>query len=202
MTRAVLPALAALTLAAFPADGAAMELREGDIIFQREFSDQSEAIIAATHSKYTHMGIIFLDGGKPYVYEGIQPVTRTPLVDWIRRGENGHFVVKRLRADQHKNADFSALKKEAARYLGRDYDWLFGWSDERIYCSELVWKSYQRALGVELCPLRRLRDFDLGSPVVQDLMKRRYGDAVPLDMEVVAPSDIFDSKILETVPPQ
>jgi hypothetical protein len=30
-------------------------------------------------------------------------------------------------------------------------------------------------------------------------MKQRYGDKVPYDMSVVAPSDIFDSSLLVTI---
>ena len=54
-------------------------LRDGDIIFQTTPSKQSQAIQIVTHSPYSHVGIIFMREGKPYVYEAISKVQYTPL---------------------------------------------------------------------------------------------------------------------------
>ena len=81
----------------------------------------------------------------------------------------------------------------------RPYDLTFEWSDSRVYCSELVWKMYERALGIRVGELQRLRDFDLSDPVVRAKMKERYGDAVPLDEQVISPAAMFDSPLLEVV---
>jgi hypothetical protein len=45
------------------------QLRDGDIIFHTSRSAQSIAIQRATHSKYSHMGIIFIRDGEPHVYD-------------------------------------------------------------------------------------------------------------------------------------
>jgi len=176
----------------------AAEVQDGDIIFHRSQSRQAQAIAAATKSDYTHIGIIFLSDGKPFVYEAIQPVVRTPLDQWIKRGIGERYVIKRLK-DSSK-VDFSKVRKETQHFMGRDYDWLFEWSDEKIYCSELVWKAYKRASGIEIGSLKKLKDFDLSSQIVRQTMKERYGMSVPLDMDVIAPSDIFNSTKLITVP--
>jgi hypothetical protein len=52
----------------------AEQLRDGDIIFQTSRSEQSIAIQKATRSPYSHMGIVFLKNGSPYVYEAINTV--------------------------------------------------------------------------------------------------------------------------------
>lgn len=171
--------------------------RDGDIIFQRSLSRQSTAISLATGSPYTHMGIIFFDDGEPMVYEAVQPVKITALDQWIRRGKGSHYVVKRLRDGE--GVRMERVKKEVRRMLGRDYDWHFDWTDRRIYCSELVWKGYERGAGIRLSQLRRLEDFDLDEEEVKQTLVERYGRRVPLGMKVVAPSDIFDSDLLETV---
>lgn len=176
----------------------AVEVQDGDIVFQRSQSRQSEAIAAATGSDHTHVGVVFLTDGRPFVYEAVQPVRRIPLDEWIRRGAGGTFAVKRLRAPS--NIDFTAVHRHARAFLGRAYDGSFGWSDERIYCSELVWKAYQRGAGIELGPLKRLRDFDLRPPVVRRMLEERYGDAIPLDMQVISPACIYASELLITVP--
>lgn len=71
-------------------------LKDGDIVFQTSRSSQSQAIKQATHSIYTHMGIIFFKQNQPVVLEAVQPVKFTPFLKWVARGEQGHVVVKRL----------------------------------------------------------------------------------------------------------
>ncbi len=64
-----------------------------------------------------------------------------------------------------------------------------------------MWKLYQAA-GIELAPLAKLGSFDLSDPAVRQILKQRYGDKVPLDEPVIAPSAIFDSPLLITVAPR
>ena len=42
------------------------------------------------------------------------------------------------------------MKTIGRKYLGRDYDLRFEWSDDKIYCSELVWKIYKEAFNIAL----------------------------------------------------
>lgn len=64
-----------------------VKLQNGDIIFQTSTSTQSKAIQFATHSEYSHCGIIFQDKNEWYVFEAVQPVKKTPLNEWIDRGK-------------------------------------------------------------------------------------------------------------------
>jgi hypothetical protein len=179
----------------------AVPLRDGDIIFQSSRSSQSTAIEMATGSKYSHVGILFFQGDRPYVFEAARTVLYTPLDEWIDRGEGGYYVVKRLRdADRLlTGGGVSKLKEAAAGFQGKPYDLTFGWSDHRIYCSELVWKIYDRGLGVQVGQLKKLRDFDLSGDVVKSKMKERYGDEIPLGETVISPGDMFLSDLLMTV---
>ena len=68
------------------------ELMDGDIIFQTSLSSQSEAIQIVTHSKYSHMGMLYKNGTEIYVLEAVQPVKLTPLKKWIARGKDGHLL--------------------------------------------------------------------------------------------------------------
>jgi hypothetical protein len=56
--------------------------QDGDIVFQTSKSPQSRAIQLATGSRYSHMGIVYLRGGVPFVFEAVQPVKLTRLNDW------------------------------------------------------------------------------------------------------------------------
>lgn len=185
----------------FLAPAIAVDLKDGDIIFQTSQSSQSLAIQKATHSNYSHMGIIIFRNGSPFVYEAAGRVQDTPLSAWIKRGKGGTYVVKRLR-----NADrllagkgVARLRKVAESFRGRPYDPYFQWSDDRIYCSELVWKIYQRAFGIEIGHLQKLRDFDLTAPAVQAKLRERYGKAIPLEEKVISPAAMFASEELITV---
>jgi hypothetical protein len=113
------------------------EFRDGDIIFHSSRSSQSEALRRAMNSPYTHMGIIFVEDDRKLVYEAVGPVKRTPLGEWIARGVDGRFVVKRL-ADADRRLTPEAIEKLKAageRYAGLPYDFYFEWSDDRIYAS-------------------------------------------------------------------
>ncbi len=114
----------------------------GDIIFHTSKSSQSATIQLVTKSRYSHMGIIYIRDGHPVVFEAVEPVKATPLNEWVARGEGGHYVVKRL-ADASTLLSPEALmrmQEVGEGFAGKHYDPCFEWSDERIYCSELVWK--------------------------------------------------------------
>jgi hypothetical protein len=179
----------------------AEQLHDGDIIFQTSRSSQSAAIQIATHSKYSHMGIIFFKEGKPYVFEAVRTVQYTPLSRWIDRGIKRHYVIKRLRnADKVMTAHaIEKLKLAAAQFRGKPYDPVFEWSDDHIYCSELVWKIYNRGIGIQVGQLKKLCDFDLSNEVVKNKIHERYGQRIPLDETVISPGDMFSSELLKIV---
>jgi hypothetical protein len=177
------------------------EPRNGDIVFQTSRSSQSLAIQLATKSPYSHMGIVYVRDGDPFVFEAVQPVKLTPLRTWIERGEREHFVAKRLRDADSRLTPETLQKMRAAgeQLAGKDYDLYFEWSDDRIYCSELVWKVFERGAGIRLGQQQTIAAFDLSHPAVQAKVKERYGDRVPLDEVVASPVAIFEAAALMTV---
>lgn len=176
-------------------------LQVGDIIFQSSMSGQSYAIQLATGSKFSHVGMIIEDKGKLKVIEAVQPVKITPLNTWISHGDHNQYWVKRLHHSDSLLADsaLNALDSISRSYLGKNYDLYFGWSDERIYCSELVWKAYKQALGIEIGKLQTLSSFDLSHPVVQQKLLERYGNNIPMEEKVISPGAMFDSENLQSI---
>ncbi|MFC1504752.1 YiiX family permuted papain-like enzyme [Spirochaetota bacterium] len=176
-------------------------LKNADIIFQSSNSGQARAIAEATGSTYTHMGLIYNTEEGRFVLEAVQPVSVTRFEDWVQRGDNSHYVVKRLKKYKkyYISENFDKLKEYSKGMVGRDYDLYFEWSDEKLYCSELVYKIYANVFQIELCAKKKLKDFDLDGEAVKELMKKRYGENVPYDETVVSPVDIFNSKLLYTV---
>ena len=183
---------------ALPFAQAAPAVRDGDIIFHTSRSAQSAAIQRATQSPYSHVGVILHREGKPFVFEAIATVRYTPLAEWIARGEGGQYVIKRLKSPLTAG-QAAKLRSAASHFEGKPYDLYFEWSNDRIYCSELVWKMYQQAAGVQLGALQKLREFDLTDPVVKTKMRERYGSRVPMDEPVISPGAQFDSPLLTVV---
>ena len=175
-------------------------LMDGDILFQISTSGQGKAIQLATNSPYSHCGILFRENNEWMVFEGVQPVKKTKLSEWIHRGDGQHYVSKR-----HMDAASlltkevkEKMKEEAKKLLGKNYDLTFEWNDDRIYCSELVYKIYQRGAGLSVGTLQKLKDFNLNSPVVGAKLKERYGKNIPLNETVISPGAIFaDSNLVE-----
>jgi uncharacterized protein YycO len=175
------------------------DLKEGDILFQRTASRQSNAIALATHSEYTHTGMLLEKGGKLMVFEAVGPVKYTELDRWMLQG-NDKVVIRRLK-DQDKLTPsiLSKMRSTAEAYNGRRYDIAFNWSDEELYCSELVWKIYEDALGVKLGAPRPMKEFDLTSAEVKRVMSERYGEKIPLNEPMISPQQVYESDLLETV---
>lgn len=175
--------------------------KNGDILLQTGTSRQCQAVKAATHSEYTHCGIYLEDNGIAYVYEAVQPVKKTPLNEWIEQGQFSKYTVVRLRrADSLlTKPNIEKLKDVAESYLDEDYDIFFDWSDEEMYCSEYVWKIYKKALNIEVGSPKKIKDFDLTNPLVKTIMKERYGNTIPYDEKVVAPSDFLSAPNVDIV---
>jgi Permuted papain-like amidase enzyme, YaeF/YiiX, C92 family len=175
--------------------------QDGDIIFQTSLSDQSVAIQRATRSSYSHCGIIFFRNGIPYVFEAASTVRFTPIEEWIASGSGGHFVVRRLKdaGTLLSEKAVSKLRTAATRFQGKSYDSTFEWSDDRIYCSELVWKAYQRGLSIQIGRLQKMKNFNLSDPIVARKLKERYGTKIPLNEPVISPEAIYKSELLATV---
>lgn len=175
------------------------KVREGDIIFQETSGAMSDAIKVATHSKFSHCGLILKKDNEWMVFEALNPVEYTSLDKWMERSKR--CVVRRLRDADAKITPnvISAFKNEAKKFDGKEYDSFFNWSDERIYCSELVYKLYKNTLGIELGSLQKLKEFDLSAPEVQAQLKETYGEKIPYDEPIVSPVSILKDKNLVTV---
>lgn len=177
------------------------ELKNGDIIFQTSKSLQSEAIQIVTKSKYSHMGIIYLMKNEYFVYEASGTVRLTPLEDWINKGIDRKYVVKRIKnSDNILTKDvLNKMKSVGEKYKGKGYDKFFEWSDNKLYCSELVWKIYKQSTNLELGSLEKLSDFDLTNKEVQNLLNNRYHGKIPYNELVISPAKMYNSDRLETV---
>lgn len=171
----------------------------GDIIFHESTSQQSRVIQQVTGSRYSHMGMIVKRGEGTYVLEAAQRVSLTPLQQFIDRGVAGHYVVKRLRPEyQPSKSQRAEIQRLAESWMGLEYDRVFGWSDEKMYCSELVWKLFKRGAQVRIGEPIRFRNLDLSHPATQALIRART-NSLNLEERIVTPQAMFASEKLVSV---
>ena len=191
-------------------------LADGDIVMIRSYSYNANAIEAVTGSRFTHCGIIFKEGGRWMVYEGAGRKGHLSLDAWIKyesAKHEPHWRIYRLKDDSRlrQEAAISHLKRAAAKLHKTAYDHGFSWDypkgdDERVYCSELIWKAYNEALKIELCPLRKMSSYPMNGEALMILnsdfcKESRGGREYSPDELAVAPGDIVAGGLLVEVTP-
>jgi len=171
-------------------------LEAGDLVFETSTSPQSAAIRWATRSPWTHVGIVEVGPDGTFVVEALGRVSRTPWKAWRRRALRGGDLLV-LRPRDLSAAERAGAVTRAKGFLGARYDPRFGWGDDRIYCSELVVKAYERAAGISLGRRERLGDLRLLG--LETAAERRWGGKLPKDLVLVTPASLAEDRRLTRV---
>ncbi len=173
------------------------EPRDGDVVFQSlPHGPVVWAIEGVTKSPYSHCGIVAKKDGQWVVYEALGKVRVTPLRDFLFRGRGGGFVVYRLR-DTHR-AHIPETIRCCEKYLGRPYDIRYRLDDEKIYCSELIYKAFRDATnGQQLGTLVKFGDMNWEP--YETLIRQIEGGEVPVDREMITPVELARARQLEPV---
>lgn len=169
--------------------------QEGDLIFQSlPRGALVEAIEGCTGSPYSHCGIVMQREGRWVVLEAIGTVHETPLFSWIRRGRQSFFDVYRLKPEHQPR--IAEMLAKARGYLGRPYDIHYELDDEKIYCSELIWKAWRDAGGSDLGTLEKLgaMNWQPHREVIVSIEGR-----VPLEREMITPRAVAEAAQVEKV---
>jgi uncharacterized protein YycO len=126
--------------------------RTGDIIFQTITEEHNLALPNDTNLIYNHLGIVHVTASGYTVLAAEDRVKYTSLRHWINKGVDSNYIVKRLiNADSLFTSErINTFHKEGQKNIVKDYDKKNEWSDDKIYCSELVWKVYKRAFNIEI----------------------------------------------------
>jgi hypothetical protein len=181
-----------------PSPPVGYEPEEGDIIFQSSpHNPLSDAIEGVTESPWSHCGILRRHPKGWVILEAVGPVRETPLADWVRRGRGGEFEVFRLTAP-HRDK-IPAMIAAAQKYLGRPYDLRYQLDDEKIYCSELVYKAFRDAGGGELGKLQKLGE--LNWKPHEAFIRELEDGGLPLERKMITPRAVSEAPQLEKVYP-
>ena len=171
---------------------------EGDIVFQSlPRNELSDAIEGISESHWSHCGVLVCDGGKWMVAEAIGEVHLTPLNLWLLRSRHCRFAAYRV--DAMVEADMPRLRKAIDAMMGKAYDYNYAPDDAEIYCSELVFKAYDRGLGMKVGEWQRLGTLNW-KPFEKFIRAMEQG-GLPLDREMVTPVALTRSPLVHKVSP-
>ncbi len=172
-----------------------VDIQNGDFIFQHLPGDLTEMILEVSGGIYSHCGIVVEKHGTLYVLEAIGPVKETPVNEWIARGKGARFTLVRLKKDYQGQVE--NMIRSAYRYLGRPYDVQYEWDDEKIYCSELIYKAVLEGAGIRIADFVRLGDLKW-QPYEQQI-RSLDGGGLPLDRRMITPDAVAFSDKVETI---
>ncbi len=153
--------------------------KEGDIVFQISKSKQSKFIQLATHSVWSHCGIVVSKNNSLYVLEASNVVKLTPLSKWINRG--------RFKLVKTRRVFSTPVKIKYSHYLGQPYDMSFKFNNHKMYCSELVYEIYKNQFGVKLGKPKKVSEYHIFG--FSKLLSKR---GISKDQLVIAPCDIIN----------
>lgn len=176
------------------------DYQTGDLIFHKSQTNQSKAILEATGSPWSHVGVLIENQGAWFVLEAVQPVRVVDLKSFIARGSKKHYRTYRLPSLTAQSRE--DLKAELMKSVGQSYDLFFEWSDDLVYCSELVYKAYFKVTGVEVGEVQTYSQLRLDGPFVRELIRRRLtftGRNLNLDEPIVTPISQMNDKDLKLI---
>lgn len=145
--------------------------QNGDLIFQQSTGSQTAAVLEATGSRFTHMGIVQIRNRQVTVIEAQATVTETPVERFIARGRDGHYAVYRVRG--LKPIQWAVVQFTARLLYGRPYDIFFRPGADAIYCSELPYLAFKSA-NIELGKPQRLGELAVQGSAVRALFLKRW----------------------------
>lgn len=150
MKRCIWVLLAAVAVLETTAQVKVEEMRNGDLIFF--VNPQGNAITKATTSldEYPtdHVAIFYWSDDKTAqvieaVHRGVCITSLDTLLEQVHEFTSPTMLVGRV----NEPFDVSSTLRYAFQHLGKPYDFTFAPDDEKIYCSELVQKSYVNTQG-------------------------------------------------------
>lgn len=174
------------------------EPQEGDLVFQSLYPVPIvRAIEGATHSDYSHCGIVLKDGAGNWIVReafSIHGVDDTPVREFAARGRLAAVDIYRL-AEAPAGLG-PRLRAASEPWLGLPYDFLFKPGDDEFYCSELVWKAYHE-IGLDLGEWRTLGSLDWQP--YERTIRRLEGGEPPLGRSMITPRAVAESARLVKV---
>lgn len=137
-------------------NGTAVEVRDGDLVFQDldcgELCDAIEAVTQGVNNyNFSHVGILAVENDTAFVYEAIgKGVQKTVWDSFLVRSNK--VVISRLLPE------YTHIIEPALHYvnftLGVPYDEEFILGNRKFYCSEMIYEAFRNATNTEFFELQ------------------------------------------------
>jgi hypothetical protein len=145
--------------------------RNGDLVFRNGIDDVSRAARSMNRfdTSYSHCGILFRENDSLFVYHAIgghynpsQKLRRDPIDSFVFPPESDRLAIYRYELDIDQTD--SLRKVVTAHYSnGLKFDLYFDFlSDEKMYCSEFVFKCLNQSLSGSLSSIIQAREWPFG----------------------------------------
>ncbi len=187
-------------------------LQNGDLIFQESCNGQiNNAIKGVTSSvdkyQFTHVGMVYIkDNDSIYVIEATTPKVKiTPLVEYLypekEKACYPKSVVGRLKA-KYQPCIPQAIA-EALPLIGKDYDYAYDLSNDKYYCSELIYLILLKANGG--VPVFELNKMTFKSKQTNDFLPewvahfKKQKIAIPEGKPGINPGAMSKAKVIDIV---
>lgn len=146
-------------------------IKSGDIIFRNGTDEVSQAARSMNRkdTSYSHCGVLFIENDSVVVYHALggsynpgQKLLREPIDSFCNPKDNNAFGIYRysLSGDQ-----LLLMQQTVLNYYkqGLKFDMYFNYfSDDKMYCSEFVFKSLNKSYGGALSGYIRLDTIPFG----------------------------------------
>lgn len=140
-------------------------LQSGDLVFTRGnhyvlfgLLNFSELSTTASRAEFSHVGIVAVEDGCPYVYDvSHEGVARVPFASYVTRSGCQRVAVRRLRPEYYRHLPEVLQFVERQRRRAVPFDKRFSPGNEALYCTELIAAGFTEA-GLEVCQPTRVRD--------------------------------------------
>ena len=165
------------------------KVQEGDLVFQQMSGVLMDVVVDVMQNPYTHCGIVVRKPEGYYVLEAVGPVKETPFDLWVAQGVGQKIAVARLKSQFRPLVE--EMIREGRSFIGRPYDPRYRWDDEHIYCSELIYKSFQRSSGLILADFVKLKD--LHWKKYEAFIRNLDGGNLPLERAMILPISLLRS---------
>jgi len=159
--------------------------KTGDVLLQHIPGRLTSVIKDVTNSFYSHCGMVVIKNRQIYVIEAIGPVKYTPLSRWLKQGRDNFTQLRPLYFENHQLA---MVVTEAEKLLGKPYDIQYELDEEKIYCSELIYKAFLRASKKEVGKKEALST--LNWKPHEDFIRHLCRGQLPLKRELVTPESL------------
>lgn len=179
----IMSIFASLKTLALPMD----ELKTGDILLLDMDCFSCELIEKQTNGPFSHSGIILKYGTKVYVAQSLGIVHHLPLAKFLR------YTNKPVQVVRPKFINFTKrralLESYQNDFLNMPFDHEYTWDDDKLYCSEFIYKILKSVYAIENFAPKPMR-YDVN----EDGWRRYFGgNEPPHGQPGLSPNDFYRS---------